>query len=95
MTGGLRGCPPRRRGVRLDGSRLITAAHWHPGQQVTVGHYLLDLAPTTPPDAALHPAEDGAGLDFNRPPRLLPPSPPPVSSCRGRRASPSGGRSRC
>ena len=31
------------------------------------------LVPYEPPDAALHPAEDGAGLEFNRPPRLLPP----------------------
>ena len=46
---------------------------WEPGQQVAVGGTLLDLVPYQPPDAALHPAEDGAGLEFNRPPRLLPP----------------------
>ena len=34
---------------------------------------LLGLAPYEPPDAALHPSEDGTGIDFNRPPRLLPP----------------------
>ena len=38
-----------------------------------MGDTLLDLVPYQPPDAALHPAEDGAGLEFNRPPRLLPP----------------------
>jgi len=59
--------------VLLDGQRLDQAAHWHPGQQVAVGDTLLDLVPYQPPDAALHPAEDGAGLEFNRPPRLLPP----------------------
>ena len=58
--------------VLLDGQPLDQAAYWHPGQQIAVGDTLLDLVPYEPPDAALHPAEDGAGLDFNRPPRLLP-----------------------
>ena len=31
------------------------------------------MARYLPPDAALHPAADGSGIDFNRPPRLLPP----------------------
>jgi S-DNA-T family DNA segregation ATPase FtsK/SpoIIIE len=57
----------------LDGQPLDAPAHWRPGQQVAVGGTLLDLVPYEPPDAALHPAEDGAGLEFNRPPRLLPP----------------------
>ena len=59
--------------VLLDGRRLASAASWGPGQQVAVGGTLLDLVPYQPPDAALHPAQDGAGLEFNRPPRLLPP----------------------
>ena len=59
--------------VLLDGQPLDGAAYWRPGQQVAVGSTLLDLVPYEPPDAALHPAEDGAGLEFNRPPRLLPP----------------------
>ena len=59
--------------VLLDGQPLDAAAYWHPGEQVAVGSTLLDLVPCQPPDAALHPAEDGAGLEFNRPPRLLPP----------------------
>src|ERR1700760_1422481 len=37
------------------------------------GGPLRGRAPYEPPDAALHPSEDGAGVDFNRPPRLLPP----------------------
>ena len=57
----------------LDGQLLDGAAYWRPGEQVAVGSTLLDLVPYQPPDAALHPAEDGAGLEFNRPPRLLPP----------------------
>ncbi|MGO8728229.1 MAG: FtsK/SpoIIIE domain-containing protein, partial [Streptosporangiaceae bacterium] len=59
--------------VLLDGQPLDGAAYWRPGEQVAVGSTLLDLVPYEPPDAALHPAEDGAGLEFNRPPRLLPP----------------------
>ena len=59
--------------VLLDGQPLDGAAYWRPGQQVAVGDTLLDLVPYKPPDAALHPSEDCAGLEFNRPPRLLPP----------------------
>jgi S-DNA-T family DNA segregation ATPase FtsK/SpoIIIE len=59
--------------VTLDREPLTGPAMWLPGQQIAVGNTLLGLAPYEPPDAALHPSEDGAGLDFNRPPRLLPP----------------------
>jgi DNA segregation ATPase FtsK/SpoIIIE, S-DNA-T family len=61
-------------GVRalLDSEPLQAAAQWLPGQQVAVGGTLLGIAPYEPPDAALHPSDDG-GIDFNRPPRLLPP----------------------
>jgi len=62
-------------GVRalLDRQPLETAAVWRPGQQIAIGGTFLEIAPYEPPDAALRPAEDGAGLEFNRPPRLLPP----------------------
>ena len=59
--------------VLLDGQPVDGGAYWRPGQQVTTGNTLLELVPYEPPDAALNPAEDGAGLEFNRPPRLLPP----------------------
>jgi DNA segregation ATPase FtsK/SpoIIIE, S-DNA-T family len=61
-------------GVRavLDSEPLEAATPWLPGQQITVGGTLLGLAPYEVPDAALHPSDDG-GIDFNRPPRLLPP----------------------
>ena len=61
-------------GVRatLDSEPLGPAQPWLPGQQVAVGGTLLGLALYEPPDAALHPSDDG-GIDFNRPPRLLPP----------------------
>jgi DNA segregation ATPase FtsK/SpoIIIE, S-DNA-T family len=62
-------------GVRatLDREPLEAAAQWRPGQLIAVGGTLLGLAPYEPPDAALHPSDDGGGIDFNRPPRLLPP----------------------
>jgi S-DNA-T family DNA segregation ATPase FtsK/SpoIIIE len=57
----------------LDREPLTAAAQWRPGQQIAVGGTMLGLAPYEPPDAALHPSADGGGIDFNRPPRLLPP----------------------
>jgi len=59
--------------VALDREPLTAAAQWRPGQQIAVGGSTLGLAPYEPPDAALHPSADGGGIDFNRPPRLLPP----------------------
>jgi S-DNA-T family DNA segregation ATPase FtsK/SpoIIIE len=75
----------------LDREPLSAAAEWEPGQLVAVGRSLLGLAPYRPPDAALRPSADGAGIDFNRPPRLLPPArdsrfqlpaPPPAADRR-------------
>jgi S-DNA-T family DNA segregation ATPase FtsK/SpoIIIE len=60
-------------GALLERSPLVAPAAWWPGQQLAVGQSLLELAVYQPPDAALTPSEDGGGLDFNRPPRLLPP----------------------
>ena len=62
---------------------------------MAVGNTLLDLVPYEPPDAALHPAEDGAGLEFNRPPRLLPPEITTRFQLPARPAGRNGGRSRC
>jgi len=62
--------------AELDREPLTGPAPWSPGQLISVGGTLLGLAPYEPPDAALHPSEDGAGVDFNRPPRLLPPQRP-------------------
>ncbi|HEX4091256.1 MAG TPA: FtsK/SpoIIIE domain-containing protein [Trebonia sp.] len=59
--------------VTLDREPLAVAAQWRPGQQIALGGSMLGLAPYEPPDAALHPSSDGGGIDFNRPPRLLPP----------------------
>ena len=57
----------------LDGAPVTAPVGWRPGQQLAAYGSLLELAPYEPPDAALRLSQDGAGLDFNRPPRLLPP----------------------
>ncbi|MEV7289119.1 FtsK/SpoIIIE domain-containing protein [Streptomyces sp. NPDC093252] len=59
-------------GILLDAR---PAADWTPfpvGGVLTAGPVLLELALPTRPDAAVQPAQDGT-LDYNRPPRLLPP----------------------
>lgn len=57
----------------LEGEAVEGSAAWKPHALLGVGGALLELAQVSPPDAALSPSEDGAGLDYNRPPRLLPP----------------------
>jgi S-DNA-T family DNA segregation ATPase FtsK/SpoIIIE len=57
----------------LDGERLAGSSPWPVGGQLTIGWTVLELATPAPPDAAVQPSEDGAGLDYNRPPRLRPP----------------------
>ena len=81
--------------VTLEGEPLNAPVQWQPGQQIAVGATLLGLAPYEPPDAALHPSEDGAGIDFNRPPRLLPAERVTRFSCQRRQPRMSGGRFRC
>ncbi|MDT0306360.1 FtsK/SpoIIIE domain-containing protein [Streptomyces sp. DSM 44917] len=62
---------------RLDGEPFAHTegdrADWKLGKQLAMGDSLFELTPYFPPDAALKVSEDGAGLDYNRPPRLLPP----------------------
>ncbi|GAB2899327.1 FtsK/SpoIIIE domain-containing protein [Streptomyces mayteni] len=55
--------------VHTEGDR----ADWKFGKQIAIGDSLFELTPYGPPNAALKVSEDGAGLDYNRPPRLLPP----------------------
>lgn len=59
-------------GVRLDGAEL-EGDNWPLDSQLAIGNSLLELGRYSPPDAALKWSEDGAGLDYNRPPRLRPP----------------------
>ncbi|MGW6531025.1 FtsK/SpoIIIE domain-containing protein [Streptomyces venezuelae] len=58
--------------ARGGNGRLDTVV-WPLGAQIGVGNTLLELVRYTPPNAALKWSEDGAGLDYNRPPRLRPP----------------------
>lgn len=59
--------------VGLDREPLNTATTWQPGQALVIGPCVLDLVETSPPDASLSLSVAGATLDYNRPPRLLPP----------------------
>ena len=63
--------------VGMGGTCQVTIAGdtkvWPLGGQLTLGNSLLELGPYIPPNAALHPGEDGATYDYNRPPRLSPP----------------------
>ncbi|MFE2302337.1 FtsK/SpoIIIE domain-containing protein [Streptomyces sp. NPDC059445] len=64
-----------KKGVTLDGEPVEEREDdgWPLGGQVAVGNTLLQLDRYTQPDAALKWSDDGAGLDYNRPPRLHPP----------------------
>jgi S-DNA-T family DNA segregation ATPase FtsK/SpoIIIE len=59
--------------LRLDGDEVTGPVTWSPGQLLHLGASVLELAEYTRPDAALHPSADGAGLDYNRPPRIRAP----------------------
>ncbi|MGW5117151.1 FtsK/SpoIIIE domain-containing protein [Streptomyces noursei] len=80
------GDPPQ-----LDREDLAESTAWPAGAQLLVGGCLLELALPQRPDAAVQPSEDGAGWDYNRPPRLRPaenatrftlPSPPASPAAR-------------
>ncbi|WP_436737384.1 FtsK/SpoIIIE domain-containing protein [Streptomyces sp. BBFR102] len=66
--------PPRGdREITLDGEP-VEGDSWPLGGQIAIGNTLLELNRYTPPNAALKWSEDGLGLDYNRPPRLRPPT---------------------
>ncbi|MFF4276372.1 FtsK/SpoIIIE domain-containing protein [Streptomyces sp. NPDC001536] len=56
---------------RLDGEDF-DGGPWPLGSQLALGNTLLEIDGYSPPNAALKWSEDGAGLDYNRPPRLRP-----------------------
>ncbi|TQL01856.1 FtsK/SpoIIIE domain-containing protein [Cellulomonas sp. SLBN-39] len=64
--------------VHVDRVPLTRARAWEPGQSLVVGDVVLEVAEVTDPDASLSPSVSGATLDYNRPPRLLPPDRPTV-----------------
>lgn len=58
----------------LDGVALsVQAVPWPVGGQIELAGRLIELAVPDLGDAALQPSADGAGFDYNRPPRILPP----------------------
>ncbi|MEU2726634.1 FtsK/SpoIIIE domain-containing protein [Streptomyces griseoviridis] len=57
--------------VRFDGE-AFEGGEWTLGGQLALGNTLLEIFGYTPPNAALTWSDDGAGLDYNRPPRLRP-----------------------
>lgn len=59
--------------VHVDRVALDAPVVWTPGSALVVGDTVLDLALPDEPDASLSPSPGGATLDYNRPPRLLPP----------------------
>ncbi|MER5518713.1 FtsK/SpoIIIE domain-containing protein [Streptomyces sp. NPDC002763] len=59
-------------GARLDGEEFEGEGDWPLGSQLALGNTLLEITGYAPPNAALKWSDDGAGLDYNRPPRLRP-----------------------
>jgi S-DNA-T family DNA segregation ATPase FtsK/SpoIIIE len=60
--------------LHLERTAVVDVTAWEPGQTLSVGTVLLDLVRTRAPDASMSLSPSGATLDYNRPPRLLPPS---------------------
>ncbi|MFJ9708581.1 FtsK/SpoIIIE domain-containing protein [Streptomyces sp. NPDC101234] len=59
-------------GARLDGEEFKGDGDWPLGSQLALGNTLFEIAAYSAPNAALKWSDDGAGLDYNRPPRLRP-----------------------
>lgn len=59
--------------LHLERTAVTEGVAWPPGAGLAVGHTLLAVQPVSRPDASLSPNPAGATLDYNRPPRLLPP----------------------
>ncbi|MDB1087109.1 FtsK/SpoIIIE domain-containing protein [Streptomyces sp. ACA25] len=72
-------CTVRPQGIgsplHLDREEITDEQPWPLSAQLSVGGSLFELVRPEQPDAAVQPSEDGNGLDYNRPPRLLPPKP--------------------
>ncbi len=71
----------RADGTELHGQAVLldrepvgdSEVSWPLGGELQIGQVLLEVHRPAPPDAALQASADGAWLDYNRPPRLLPP----------------------
>jgi S-DNA-T family DNA segregation ATPase FtsK/SpoIIIE len=64
--------PPEPPDAPADGPVAIP---WTEDADLEVGAGLLRWAVPAPPDSSVKPTEDGVGLDFNRPPRIVEPLP--------------------
>ncbi len=80
--------------VHLDRRPLAAATVWQPGQALVIGSILVELSTVASPDASLSFTQGGLTLDYNRPPRLLPPRARPSSCCRANRSSRRSSRCR-
>ncbi|GAA3599174.1 FtsK/SpoIIIE domain-containing protein [Kineosporia mesophila] len=60
--------------AQLDGKSVPGSTPWREGSLLGVGDSLLEISSARPVPAPLTPAQDGLGLEFNRPPRFLPPT---------------------
>ena len=65
--------PVSKQRILLERDEVTGPTPWPFTAQLAIGRVLLSVSRPVPPDAALQPSEDGTGLDYNRPPRLLPP----------------------
>lgn len=60
--------------VHVERVALTEPRAWSPGESLVVGDVVLEVATPTGADASLSASPTGATLDYNRPPRLLPPA---------------------
>ncbi|MDA2811865.1 FtsK/SpoIIIE domain-containing protein [Nocardiopsis sp. RSe5-2] len=58
--------------ANLEGDDVAPDAAWPPGHQLLLGDTLFEAWPNTRPDAAVNGSDDGAAIDYSRPPRLHP-----------------------
>lgn len=59
--------------AELDRTELDDETDWPYGGLLKVGASMLELEQVTEPDAAVEPSAESGWVDYNRPPRLLPP----------------------
>ncbi|MBS2961552.1 cell division protein FtsK [Actinocrinis puniceicyclus] len=70
--------PPQPAGAPGDGDaqdKTAAAEYWEEHADLAVADSLLRWTAPSVADAAVQPAPDGSGIDFNRPPRILEPLP--------------------
>jgi S-DNA-T family DNA segregation ATPase FtsK/SpoIIIE len=57
----------------LDGDAITASTPWKQGGQLALAGRLIELAAPDDDLAAFAPSAEGGGIDYNRPPRILPP----------------------